>query len=217
MATHSGQLQLDRITAPNGTSYPLRQPVTVRVRCLRGQFVARIERIPPRKWVQGVGNSRETALADLGRSFDEAVSQNCRVPPHARTAANDRIATILDDLIDWQQYERENPLTQPFWGRIVAHLPDGGVRVRWLIGPEGCDDKTTVLSTDRTHPTLRRFKIGQWFHASVREFPDRVEWLEEPEEVSDPNDMEARRRAWEAIPVVLADQPDCWPLKNVHK
>jgi len=62
--------------------------------------------------------------------------------------------------------------------------------------------------------SLQHLQKGQWFHATVKQYPDRLEWVEEPYSVPDPNDESAREKAWQAIPTTRADQPGTWPVES---
>ena len=117
-------------------------------------------------------------------------------------------------MVDWEQYERENPISEGLWGRVASHLPGGRVRVQWLNGPGGISRRTMVLSGRWVHPAFEQLPKGQWFHATVKQYPDRLEWVEEPYAVPDPFDAHTREQAWQAIPTIRADQPGAWPVER---
>jgi hypothetical protein len=100
------------------------------------------------------------------------------------------------------------------WGQVRERLADGSLRIYWVIGPNGARDREAILRSRDVHPSLAAIPVGRWFDGAARSYPDRIEWIEDAEEVPDPKDPEARRALWESLPKVAADQPDCWPLKQ---
>jgi hypothetical protein len=86
--------------------------------------------------------------------------------------------------------------------------------IHWLLGPAGVRRDTGLLPRRYAHARLLALRQGKWFRAVVKEYPARIEWIEPPEQAPDPEDPAERNKAWAAIPVVIADDPDVWPLKN---
>jgi hypothetical protein len=210
----AGPVSVNRILSPSHDGYPLRRTYLVTVNREPGGVVAEIREVSPIIALRGRGAELSLALDDLFRCFDRLVRENHFIPPHVRKPQNERIDAILNHMVDWEQFERENPMSQGLWGQVVSHLPRGRVKVRWLNGPDGIANRSTVLSGRWAHPALQQLKEGQWFHATVKQYVDRLEWVEEPYLVPDPYDQRAREEVWQAIPTVRADQPGAWPVQG---
>ncbi len=203
-----------RISPPSHNSYPLRRPYFVIVNRESDEVVAEIREVSPIIRLRGRGSDVNFALDALARCFDRIVRENHFIPPHVRTPSNDRIDAILNHMVDWERYEEENPLVQPMWGRIRARRRDGSLRIHWITGPNEARDTEALLPSRDIPSSLGEMEVGRWFYGTARCYPDRVEWIEQPDIVPDPNDPEARRAAWDSIPKVPADQPGCWPMKQ---
>jgi hypothetical protein len=219
LASSSGQsiaepVCLTRISPPSDSSYPLRRPLLVTLNTESDDFVAEIREVSEIIPLRGRGADVRLALDDLARCFARLVRENHFIPPHVRRPENLQIDAILNHLVDWQQFERENPISEGLWGKVISKLAGGRVRVRWLNGPGGITDKTTVLSGSWVHPVFQSLQKGQWFRATVKQYPDRLEWIEEPYAAPDPSDQSARQKAWEAIPTTRTDQPGAWPVES---
>jgi hypothetical protein len=195
-------------------AYSLRRPVSLSV--ISGPSGLSVEPLAGelRGLLNGHGPTLAAAEEDIGRRFDELIRENRAIPPHARTPENERIARILGGLVDWERYERENPPKQPMWGQVREQRADGSLRIHWIIGPNELNDQEGDLRGPEVHPSLAAIPVGRWFYGVARSFPDHIEWVEDPEEVPDPRDPEARRALWESLPKVPANEPDCWPLKR---
>jgi hypothetical protein len=160
----------------------------------------------------GRGPTLEAARDDFGRRFDRLIQENRAIPPHDRTPENERIARILDDLVDWELYRRENPLNQPMWGQVRERLADGSLRIHWVIGPNEASDDEGILQSQDVHPSLTEIPVGRWFYGTARCYPDHVTWVDPPEDAPDPEDRAARLEVWESLPIEYADEPGCWPV-----
>jgi len=207
-------IAVTRIPSLSHNGYPLRRTYLVTINLESDAVVAEIREVSPIVSLRGRGADVNSALDDLARVFDRIVRENHFIPPHVRKPENDHIDAILNHMVDWEQFERENPISEALWGRIVSHLPGRRVRVQWLNGPGGITDRSTVLSGPWVHQAFQHLQKGQWFHATVKQYPDRLEWVEEPYSVPDPNDESAREKAWQAIPTTRADQPGTWPVES---
>jgi hypothetical protein len=206
---------IQSIVVPGQSPYPLRHPISLRIVENRAGVMIRSPDLGLDKDLVGRGRDWESALDDFAGRFDLLVQRNWFVPPHVMTEKQQRIASILDRLVDWKRYEEENPLVQPMWGRIRARRADGSLRIRWVIGPHEDSDKETLLPQRDVPSSLGEMEVGQWFYGTAKCYLDHVEWVEEPEVVPDPHDLEARRAVWESLPKVRADQPGCWPMKKL--
>jgi hypothetical protein len=205
---------LRSIAVPGKPPYPLNAPIRYEVRS-EGRFVT-VRLICPDldDEVIGRGPNLHSATDDLGRRFDRLVQRNRAIPPHAMTPENQRMARILDRLVDWQRYERDNPLVQPMWGQIRNRHEDGSLVVHWVTGPGEAQDQEATLRGWFVPPSLAEMELGAWFYGTAKCYPDCIDWIDEPHIVPDPHDEEANRRLWESLPRVPADQPGCWPLKT---
>jgi len=193
----------------------LKAPVRLIVTREQGAIVLRLAVPDLRGELRGRGPTSRAAIEDLGRRFDRLVRQNRNIPPHTLTPENERIGLILDRRVDWDRYERESPLVQPMWGQVRARRDDGSVLVHWVIGPWETEGQEAELAGSHVPPSLAEMEVGTWFYGAAKCYPLDVEWVEQPHVVPDPRDQEARRRLWEGLPRVPADQPDCWPSKSV--
>jgi hypothetical protein len=205
---------IHRVRSAEHPGYPLRRTQAVTFNYERDGVTAQLREVSDVLKLQGMGADEDQALRDLERQFDRLVQTKVRVPPHAQKPEDRAAAAIVNHLVDWEQFERENPPERPLWGRVVRHERGQRVQVRWLVGPGGVKAQTSYLSGPYLHPGLRRLQAGEWFKAVVKEYPDRVEWMESPYRVPDPEDLESRRAAWEAVPVIEASQPNAWPLEE---
>jgi hypothetical protein len=199
---------------PGKVAYPLRHPISVNIAAGPAGLSIEPTGGDLRGLLAGHGPTLEAAEEDFGRCFDRLVQENRAIPPHARTDENERIAGILDDLVDWERYRRDNPLIQPMWGQVRERRADGSLRIHWIIGPRGARDREEDLPVRDVHPSLAAIPVGRWFEGAAKSYLDRIEWIEHAEEVPDPKDPEARRALWESLAKVPADEPDCWPLKR---
>lgn len=203
---------LDVVRVPEKAAYPLRRPISLSV--VPEPAGISIEPLGNelRGLLTGRGPTLETAKDDFGRGFDRLIQENRAIPPHARTSENEQIALILDDLVDWERYEQENPLIQPMWGQVRERRTDGSLRIYWVIGPNEIDDQEAILRSQDVHPSLANIPVGRWFYGAARCYQDRVDWIDPPGEAPDPEDEAARLEVWESLPIEYADEPGCWPV-----
>jgi hypothetical protein len=208
---------VERLRSPEPAEhhgYPLRRTQLVTFNREKAGVTAELRELSHLLDVMGLGTDEDAALRDLERRFDQLVSEKVRIPPHARRPEDDRLRRVIDHLIDWKEFERENPTPHLLWGRIVSRCASARPRVYWLVGPDGVREQTGVLPFKLVSPYFLQLNDGDWFRAVVLEYPGRVEWVEPPTRSSDPTDLEVRRAAWEAIPRIVADKPNVWPLKG---
>jgi hypothetical protein len=204
---------LDRIPVPGHTSYPLRRRFLATIIREWPSVRISLSGMLPSQLPSGTGPDLETALNRLGRHLHSLVLEHRNNPPHVRGPESSRIQQILNHLVDWEQYERENPVIQPLWGRIESRTPVG-LSIFWSVGPHGLQDKIGTIADKDVPASLSPIGVGQWFYGAAKCYPNRIEWVEEPHVVPDPTDLEARRALWESLPRVPADEPGCWPLKK---
>ena len=194
--------------------YPLRRTQLVTFNRGKGGVTAELREVSRSLGLRGLGTDEDAALRDLERGFDQLVREKVRIPPHARRPEDDRLRLVVNYLIDWKEFDRENPTPHLLWGRIVSQRASARPRVHWLVGPDGVREQTAVLPLKLVSPYFLQLNAGDWFRAVVLEYPERVEWVEPPTRSPDPTDPEVREAAWEAIPRIMADWPDVWPLKG---
>ena len=199
---------------PEHHGYPLHRTQYVIFNREAGRVTAQLKELSRVLGLPGIGTDEDQALRDLERQFDQVVREKVRVPPHARRASDEPVRAVVNHLVNWEQFERENPTPHLLWGRIVRRGRSPRPSVYWLVGPDGLREQTGALPRRLTSPYFLALKNGDWFQAVVLEFPDRIEWVEPPAPSSDPTDPAVRRAMWEAIPRILADSPDVWPLKK---
>lgn len=196
-------------------SYPLRRTHLVTFNRERGGKVfAELKEVSRVLGVRGVGVDDATALRDLERQFEQVVASKVRIPPHERQPRDDQIRLVVDHLVDWEQYARENPLPSLLVGQVVRHVPFGPTTVRWVQGPGGIRDQVVAVPHALITPYLLDLPAKTWFRAVAAVYPDRVEWIEPPHAIPNPDDRAARKRAWDAVPKVTAADPDAWPAKS---
>jgi hypothetical protein len=209
-----GTREINRLRSPENNGYPLRRPLLVVFNREPGRVTAEFREIVDILEMRGAGLDEESALRDLEARFDRLVREKVRVPPHARRVEDLPLVRLVNHLVNWEQFERENPLPRLLWGQVVKQAASGRSRIRWLLGPGGIRKQTTSLPRAYGNAFLAALPPGRWFRAVVKEYPDHVEWIEQPDEAPNPEDPEERRKAWEAIPTSFAGQPGVWPLKE---
>jgi hypothetical protein len=194
--------------------YPLRRIQLVTFNREKAVVTAELREVSRLLDLRGLGIDEDAALRDLERRFDQLVQEKVRIPPHARRPEDDRIRLVINHLIDWNEFDRENPAPHLLWGRIVSQCASARPRVHWLVGPDGVREQTGVLPLKLVSPYFLQLNGGDWFRAVVLDYPERVEWIEPPTRSPDPTDPAVRKAAWEAIPRIVANKPDVWPLKG---
>ena len=120
----------------------------------------------------------------------------------------------MGELVDWERYERENPLVQPMWGQIREKRADGSLWIHWIIGPDSARDVEALLPARHVPLPLGGMEEGRWFYGTAKCYPDRIEWIDDPSDVPDPEDPVARQALWDSLPRIPADEPGCWPMKT---
>lgn len=205
---------IERFGSRDHAGYPLRQPQLVMLNRDREGVVAELREVSKDLGIRGIGIDEEAAIRDLERLFERLVVEKVRIPPHARRPEDDRIRLVVNHLVDWEQYERENPAPRLVLGRVVGKAGTPSPIVRWFLGPQGERNQTTRLPRGLTSSYFVRLHEGDWFRAVILDYPDRVEWVEPPACCPDPTDPREREKAWQNIPVVPAEEVDVWPLKQ---
>jgi len=205
---------LRRVVARDGTVYPLRMEITVIVKRAVGSAAAFIHELRWLESLSGQGKSGELAIEAFSQSFHRLVTMHHRKPPHLQTEQDKKINRVLDHLIDWRQFEIENPIEQPLWGKIGKRNSRGYLRVYWIIGPTDEIDKESLISAHNVAEDLDLIGEGKWFYGAGRVFPDRIEWTTRPVETPDPRDTEAIKTAWDLIPAHVMSDPHAWPLRK---
>jgi hypothetical protein len=207
-------LPVQRLSSEEYNGYPLQRVLLVVFNREGRKVTAEFKEVADILAIRGIGADESAALRDLERQFDEIVRTKVRIPPHAREGRDEGVRRVVNHLVDWQRFEQENPRPRLLWGRLLRRPRSGGVRVHWLLGPGELRDRDAALPRRYATPYFDTLQPGDWFRGVVREYPDRVEWVEPPTRCPDPTDPAARKAAWEAIPRVVADEPDVWPLKG---
>ncbi len=207
-------LPIQRLRSPEHHGYPLRRTQLVVFNREKGRVTAELREVSRSLDLRGIGADEALALRDLERQFDWLVREKVRIPLHARQARDEMVRLIVDHLVDWEQFERENPTPRLLWGRITRHGHSLRPTVHWLRGPGGLQEQTGPLPWRLRTSYFLLLKEGDWFRAVVLEYPDRIEWLEPPTRCPDPTDPATRQAAWDSIPRLVADRPDVWPLKG---
>jgi hypothetical protein len=133
-------IRLERIPVPGHTSYPLRRRFLATIIREGPSVRISLSGVGPTILPSGSGPDLETAWNHLGRHLHSMALEHRNIPPHVRGPESGRIQKILNHLVDWEQYERENPVIQPLWGRIryeelvprcfAPRLPTGARRDR---------------------------------------------------------------------------------------
>jgi len=212
--TASNPLVLRRVVTRDGTVYPLRTEITVVVKHAVKTAEAFIHELQWLGSLFGKGTSDELAIAAFSESFHHLVITHHRKPPHLRTDEDRRINRVLDHLIDWRQFEVENPIEQPLLGRIGKRDEHGHLSVFWICGPCGESEAESKLFAPDVVEELEDIGEGHWFYGAGRAFPDRIEWTSRPVQAPDPHDETAVRAAWDLIPPHVMSNLTAWPLKK---
>jgi hypothetical protein len=179
----------------------------------QGHVTADLREIASIVPIQGIGSDEDSAFSDLERRFDLLVREKIRIPPHAKRPQDDPIRTVVNHLVDWEHFDRENPAPRLLIGRIKNAARSVALKIEWLFGPLGIQNKTAPLPWHYQNAYFSVLQPGDWFRGVVLEFPQGVNWLEPPAKCPDPSDAANRRVAWDAIPRVEANEPDLWPVK----
>jgi hypothetical protein len=207
-------LRIDRLRSAEHSGYPLERTLLVLFNREKNCVIAELKEVSQLLDVRGIGIDQESALRDLERRFDLVVQTKVRIPPHARHDRDEHIRLIVNHLVNWEQFDRENPTPHLLWGRIASHGTSPRPKVFWLVGPDGLREQAHILPRRLISPYFLTLQNGDWFQAVVLEYPDRIEWVEPPAQSPDPTDPAVRKAAWDAIPRVVADKLDVWPLKK---
>src|SRR5262249_3380901 len=136
---------LQRMRSVEHSGYPLKRTLLVTFNRDRGRVLAELKEVSRTLGIQGVGYDEESALQDLERQFDQLVREKVRIPPHARNERNEPILNIVNYLVDWKKFDRENPTPHLLWGRIVRRGASGRPTIHWLVGPDDLREKTAIL------------------------------------------------------------------------
>jgi hypothetical protein len=209
-----GTREINRLRSAENNGYPLRRTLLVVFNREPGRVTAEFREISHIRLLRGTGLDEDSALRDLEARFDRLVRERIRLPPHARRDEDLPLVLLVNHLVNWEQFERENPLPRLLWGHVMKSTASGRSRIHWLLGPGGIRKQTTELPPPYSHAALAALPAGSWFRGVVKEFADHVEWIEPPSEVPNPEDPQEQRKAWEAIPTSYADQAGVWPLKD---
>ena len=205
-------IKLTSIAVPNKPSYPLNCPLTFTV----WQRLDRVTVVPSDlqdyEELRGSAPVFRQAFEDFGRRFDLWVQKHWRVPPHLRTSKDLRVVHILQRVVNWERYDAENPIVQPMWGRVQERLPNGSIRIFWVIGPHETQDEEAVLPKRDVVPALTEIDPGRWFYGTAKCYTDHVSWIEQPELAPAPDDEWARAILWQSLPTEVANEPHSWPL-----
>jgi hypothetical protein len=203
-----------RLTVPGGPSYPLRRSFGVTLfRDDRGAQ-ATIPELASVVSLQGQGKTDDDALAVLADLFDRLVEDHWRVPPHAQTDEDRSISRVLAHMVNWDEYEAENPVEEALWGRVQRILDDSSRQVFWFLGPGGVKDTTEVLPAGPVCRALWELEEGDWFYGAGKLLGNRLVWTVAPVRAPDPHDPEAVREAWDLIPSKVMSDAAAWPLRH---
>ena len=100
------------------------------------------------------------------------------------------------------------------WGQVRERRADGSLGIHWVIGPDQARDAEAYCPLATFPSLLAEVEVGRWFYGTARCYPDHIEWIDEPVDVPDPNDPEARQALWDSLPRITADEPGCGPMKE---
>ena len=205
---------IGRLGSRYHAGYPLTRDHRVVLTRERAGVVAELAGYSKDLGIRGIGLDEEAALRDLERLFERLVLEKVRIPPHARQAEDDRIRLIVNQLVDWEQYELENPAPRLILGRILRKAGTPNPTVRWFLGPRGERNQTARIPPRLMSSYFVGFDEGDWFRGVILDYSNRVEWIEPPARCPDPTDPREQENAWRNIPVVQAKEVDVWPLKQ---
>jgi hypothetical protein len=205
---------LQRLRSPEHGGYPLRRTLLVIFNREQGHVTADLKEVSSILGIRGMGVDEASALGDLERHFDRLVREKVRIPPHAQHEQDNPIRIIVDFLVDWEQFARENPSPRLLLGRVIKPADPGPMKVQWIFGPQGIRHQALAIPRQYENVYFTRLARDDWFKAVVLEFPNRVEWIEPPAKCADPKDPAMIQAAWDAIPRFAANEPDIWPMKE---
>lgn len=205
--------RVQRLRSSENVGYPLRRTLLVTFNREMGRVIAELREVAAIVPIQGIGADEDLALIDLERRFDQLVREKVRIPPHAKRPQDELIRTVVNHLIDWEKFERENPTPRLLVGRVIDKGPFGPNRIQWLFGPNGIQHKASPLPSHYRSAYFLSLNPGDWFSGVAMEYPEGVKWVEPPVRCPDPTDPANHQAAWDAIPRVEADEPDLWPVK----
>jgi hypothetical protein len=205
--------RVHRLRSSENTGYPLRRTLLVTFKREKGHVTADLREIASILSIQGIGPDEDSAFRDLERRFDELVREKVRVPPHVKRPQDELIRTVVNHLVDWEQFQRQNPTPRLLFGRVIDATPFGPAKIQWLLGPQGIQNETAPLPWQYRNAYFSALHAGDWFRGVVLEFPEGVHWIEPPAKSPDPTDPANRKAAWDAIPRFEANEPDAWPVK----
>jgi hypothetical protein len=118
--------------------YPLRRTLLLMFDRDGQGIVAQIREVSAAFGLRGEGYDIESAIDDFERRFERAIRENVRLPPHAKTDATQRVARIINHLVDWPQFELENSSRRVLWGQLLRPATARkAAEIRWLLGPGG--------------------------------------------------------------------------------
>lgn len=204
---------IDRIRSQYNNGYPLREPLFVVFGLHDGLTTSQFYGEGPSLSITGYGIGYEYSLLDLEKQFDHLVVNKVRIPPHTYEELDNEIRSVINKIVDWKKFELENPMAITLWGQILKESQLGGLAIFWLQGPNGISG-VSLISNNFNHSNFELFLDGVWFRAVVKEYPDRVEWIEPPYIVPNPFDWERMYESWNSIPFVYADKENVWPKKE---
>jgi hypothetical protein len=205
---------VNRLIVRGGPSYPLRRSFGVIV--FQGDRIAEatIRELESVVMLQGRGKSESDALANLAHQFHRLVEEHWHVPPHDQTDEDRRINRVLAHMVNWEEYEAENPVEEPFWGRIDRVLDDGSRQVYWYLGPRGAHGTKELLPGLSGFHELGELREGDWFYGAGKVISNQLIWTVAPVRAPDPHDPEAVREAWDLIPAKVMSDAAAWPLRQ---
>jgi hypothetical protein len=191
----------------------LRNPVFVRFLPHPAGFQVESPSLRAVPGLHGEGATEEAALRRLAGHLHGLVEHH-RKPPHLQSEADRRIDHLLQELIDWDQFQDLNPVEQPLWGQVRERREDGSLAVHWFLGPRDVRDRSGLLASADVPARLRAFKVGEWFYGSAKAYPESIHWTRRPVKVPDPHDRRAARQAWDRLPRTILADMDTWPERT---
>lgn len=151
----------------NGISidYPLLGNIIISIRSEKGKF--RAEYVAAN--IMAMGESREEAVNSLMEELAGLIFRLDRTPPHELSEAEENLWAHLSQLVNWEDFDMENPQPQYVTGEIIDKSADY-VTILWQDGPGGkINEESKFPVNSNLPPDLIYSDIGTIFSTEIIE------------------------------------------------
>lgn len=154
----------------------------------------------------GTGKTKEEALDNLKLNFNQFIENNWWVLPHERTETQKNNASLINKLVDWEQYRKDNPVEEFVLGKIIE-IKEKTAKVHWHVGHGENWQFDEYLPIKDLESLGAELKEGTLFGGTLKVYEDRVEWIESPYYIKE------REFNWDDIPPAETTG-ESWPKKK---